>query len=192
MNKKKKLNRLVICAFFVALTVVMTFTPLGYIPVGVISITTIHISTILGACILGPKYGMVLGGAWGALCIIKAFQEPIPGNIPFQNPMISLVPRIIVGLVAGVVFYALLKTKLKKPISLGIAAISATLTNTVLVLTALTLFNGFESITAGVTTALETIFSVLISLNGVIEIIAAVILVPTLYMATEKLLKDKI
>jgi uncharacterized membrane protein len=101
MNKKKKLNRLVICAFFVALTVVMTFTPLGYIPVGVISITTIHISTILGACILGPKYGMVLGGAWGALCIIKAFQEPIPGNIPFQNPMISLVPRIIVGLVAG-------------------------------------------------------------------------------------------
>ena len=192
MNKKKKLNRLVICAFFVALTVVMTFTPLGYIPVGVISITTIHISTILGACILGPKYGMVLGGAWGALCIIKAFQEPIPGNIPFQNPMISLVPRIIVGLVAGVVFYALLKTKLKKPLSLAIASVAATLTNTVLVLTALTLFNGFESITAGVTTALETIFSVLISVNGVIEIIAAVILVPTLYMATEKLLKDKI
>ena len=52
MNKKKKLNRLVICAFFMALTVVMTFTPLGYIPVGVISITTIHIATILGACIL--------------------------------------------------------------------------------------------------------------------------------------------
>ena len=192
MNKKKKLNRLVICAFFVALTVVMTFTPLGYIPVGVISITTIHISTILGACILGPKYGMVLGGAWGALCIIKAFQEPIPGNIPFQNPMISLVPRIIVGLVAGVVFYALLKTKLKKPLSLAIASVAATLTNTVLVLTALTLFNGFESITAGVTTALETIFSVLISVNGVIEIIAAVVLVSSLYMATEKMLKDKI
>lgn len=192
MNKKKKLNRLVICAFFVALTVVMTFTPLGYIPVGVISITTIHISTILGACILGPKYGMVLGGAWGVLCIIKAFQEPIPGNIPFQNPMISLVPRIIVGLVAGLVFYALSKTKLKKPISLAIASIAATLTNTVLVLTALTLFNGFETITAGVTTALETIFSVLISVNGVIEIIAAVVLVPSLYMATEKLLKDKI
>lgn len=192
MNKKKKLNRLVICAFFVALTVVMTFTPLGYIPVGAISITTIHIATILGACILGAKYGMVLGGAWGVLCIIKAFQEPIPGNIPFQNPMISLVPRIIVGLVAGLVFYALSKTKLKKPLSLAISSVAATLTNTVLVLTALTLFNGFETITAGVTTALETIFSVLISVNGVIEIVAAVVLVPTLYMSTEKLLKDKI
>ena len=75
MNKKKKLNRLVICAFFMALTVVMTFTPLGYIPVGVISITTIHIATILGACILGVKYGAILGGTWGALCIVKAFQE---------------------------------------------------------------------------------------------------------------------
>lgn len=192
MNKKKKLNRLVICAFFMALTVVMTFTPLGYIPVGVISITTIHIATILGACILGVKYGAILGGTWGALCIIKAFQEPIPGNIPFQNPMISLVPRVIVGIVAGLVFVALSKTKLKKPISLGIAAVAATLTNTVLVLTALTLFNGFETITAGVTTALETIFSVLISVNGVIEIIAALVLVPSLYMATEKLLKDKI
>jgi len=170
----------------------MTFTPLGYIPVGVISITTIHIATILGATILGPKYGAILGATWGGLCIVKAFQEPIPGNIPFQNPMISLVPRIIVGLVAGLVFVVLCKTKLKKPISLAIAAVAATLTNTVLVLTALTLFNGFESITAGVTTALETIFSVLISVNGVIEIVAAVILVPSLYMATEKLLKDKI
>ena len=106
--------------------------------------------------------------------------------------MISLAPRVIVGIVAGLVFVALSKTKLKKPISLGIAAVAATLTNTVLVLTALTLFNGFESITAGVTTALETIFSVLISVNGVIEIIAALVLVPSLYMATEKLLKDKI
>jgi uncharacterized membrane protein len=175
-----------------ALTVVLTFTPLGYIPVGVISITTIHVATILGACILGIKYGAILGGTWGVLCIIKAFQEPIPGNIPFQNPMISLVPRIIVGIVAAAVFVALSKTKLKKPISLGIAAVAATLTNTVLVLTALTLFNGFETITAGVTTALETIFSVLISVNGVVEIITALVLVPSLYMATEKLLKDKI
>ena len=74
MNKKKKLNRLVICAFFMALTVVMTFTPLGYIPVGVISITTIHIATILGACILGVKYGAILGTTWGALCIVKVIK----------------------------------------------------------------------------------------------------------------------
>ncbi len=193
MKQKKKLNRLVICAFFVALIVVMTFTPLGYIPVGPsYAITTIHIATILGACILGTKYGAFLGFAWGGFCIMKAFQEPIPANIPFQNPMISLVPRVIVGIVAGLVFYALSKTKLKKPISLAISAVAATLTNTVLVLTALTLFNGFESITAGVETALDTIFTVLISVNGVIEIVAAVILVPSLYMATEKMLKDKI
>ena len=77
-----------------ALTVVMTFTPLGYIPVGVISITTIHIATILGACILGVKYGAFLGGAWGVLCIIKAFQEPIPGNIPnilFNEPIFLII-----------------------------------------------------------------------------------------------------
>ena len=123
MKKKQKLTRLVLCALFAALIVVLTFTPLGYIIIGPgIAITTIHLVTILGASILGIKEGAFLGAFWGILCVIKAFQEPIPGNIPFQNPMISLVPRIIVGLVAGVVFYALLKTKLKKPISLGIAA----------------------------------------------------------------------
>ena len=98
-------------------------------------------------------------------------------------------PPALLSLLPHSDFLNFSKTKLQKPISLAIALVAATLTNTVLVLTALTLFNGFETITAGVTTALETIFSVLISVNGVIEIIAAVILVPTLYMATEKFFK---
>jgi uncharacterized membrane protein len=193
MKKKKKLVRLVLLALFAALIVVLTFTPLGYIIIGPgIAITTIHLVTILGASIFGPKEGAFLGAFWGVLCVIKAFQEPIPANIPFQNPMISVVPRIFVGLVTGIVVMLLLKTKIKKPLAIAIGALAGTLTNTVLVITALNVFNGFETLTLGVTTTLNTIITTLIGVNGIIEVVAAVILVPTIYMATNKYIKDKI
>lgn len=194
MKKKKKLVRLVLFALFSALVVIMTFTPnFGYITIGnTISITTIHIVVILGSAMLGPGYGAALGGVWGLLCLIKAFLEPILVNIPFQNPIISVLPRILVGLVVGLIVYGLSKTKVPKPIYVAIATIVGTLTNTVLVITALNVFNGFETITAGVTQTLETIITILISVNGIIELVAAVILVPSIYMATHKIIKDKI
>jgi len=190
MKKKKQLVRLVLCALFAALIVVMTFTPyLGYITVGIIEITTLHMVVIFGAAVLGAKYGAVLGGVWGLTCIARAFQL---GIIPFQNPMVSLVPRIIVGLVAGLIFLGLSKTKCKKPISLGISAFAGTLTNTVLVLSFLQIFGGFEVLFGEAAKTLDVIIGTLISTNGLIELIGAVIVVPTLYMATQKYFKDKI
>ncbi|MBO5065547.1 MAG: ECF transporter S component [Clostridia bacterium] len=190
MKEKKKLVRLVLCALFAALIVVMTFTPyLGYITVGIIEITTLHVVVILGAVILGPKYGAILGGVWGLTCVMRAFQF---GIIPFQNPLVSLVPRLIVGLVAGLVFYGLSKTKCPKPIALIISAFTGTLTNTVLVLGSLKIFGGFETLFGEAAKTLEVIIGTLISTNGLIELVAALVLVPSIYMATEKVLKDKI
>ncbi len=190
MKKKQKLVRLVLCALFGALTVVMTFTPyLGYITVGIIEITTLHIVVIFGAAVLGAKYGAILGGVWGLTCIARAFQF---GIIPFQNPMVSLVPRVIVGLVAGLVFMLLSKTKCKKPLSLAISALCGTLTNTVLVLSSLQIFGGFQTLFGDSAKTLDVIIATIISTNGLIELCAAVIAVPALYMATEKYFKDKI
>ncbi len=190
MKKKKQLVRLVMCALFAALLVVMTFTPyLGYITVGIIEITTLHIVVIFGAAVLGPKYGAVLGGVWGLTCIARAFQY---GIIPFQNPMVSLVPRILVGLFAGFVFWGLSKTKCKKPVALVLTALAGTLTNTVLVLGSLQLFGGFETLFGEGAKTIDVIVATLISTNGVIELISACVIVPTLYMATQKYFKDKI
>ena len=170
MEKKKHLVRLVLCALFSALIVVMTFTPyLGYITVGIIEITTLHMVVILGATVLGAKYGAILGGVWGLTCILRAFQF---GIIPFQNPMVSLVPRIIVAL--------------------GLSALLGTLTNTVLVLSFLQIFGGFEVLFGEAAKTLDVIIGTLISTNGLIELIGAVIVVPVLYMATEKYFKNKI
>ncbi len=190
MEKKKKLVRLVMCALFAALIVVMTFTPyLGYITVGVIEITTLHIIVIFAATVMGPKYGSIIGGVWGLTCIVRAFQL---GFIPFQNPMVSLVPRIVVGLVAGLLFKLLSKTKCPKAISLGISAFAGTLTNTVLVLSSLKVFGGFEILFGEAAKTLDAIIGTLIGTNGIIEMVSAIILVPILYTATEKHFKNKI
>ena len=190
MKKKKQLVRLVLCALFAALIVVMTFTPyLGYITVGIIEITTLHMVVIFGATVLGAKFGAILGGVWGLTCIVRAFQF---GIIPFQNPMVSLAPRIIVGIVAGLVFLGLSKTKCKKPIALSISALIGTLTNTVLVLSFLQIFGGFEVLFGEAAKTLDVIIGTLISTNGLIELIGAIIVVPSLYMATQKYFKDKI
>ena len=193
MNRKKKLTRLVTASLFMALTVVMTVTPyFGYISYGnIIEITTIHIAVILSAAMLGPEYGALLGGFWGLTCLLRAATNPAIYGL-FLNPLISVVPRIFVGLVAGLVFRALKKTKLKQPVSLGITAAAGTLTNTVLVLTAIQLFGGMLNTYASILELVKQIFTVIISVNGLIELIAAIILVPVIYTSTQKFFNDKL
>lgn len=189
MKKKEKLVRLVMCALFSAMIVVMTFTPyLGYITVGPIEITTLHIVVIFAATALGVKYGAVVGGVWGITCILRALQL---GFIPFQNPMVSLVPRIIVGIMAGLIFMLLSKTKCPKPISAGISAFVGTLTNTTLVLSTLKLFGGFEVLFGEGAKTIDMIIKTLIGTNGVIEMVSAIIIVPILYTATEVFFKKE-
>ena len=181
---------------FAALTVVMTVTPyFGYITYGgIIEITTIHIAVIYAAAMLGPKDGALIGGIWGITCLCRAFTLASPVAPLFYNPLISVVPRILVGLVAGAVS-ALLFKKLKpkfKPVALIITAVAGTLTNTVLVLGSIYLFGDTLSFYADLFELVKGIFSTIIGINGIIELAAAVILVPTLYKATERFFKDKL
>ena len=189
-RRSEELRSMVLCAMFAAIVIVMTVVPYtGYIPAG-ISITTLHIPVILCAIVLGWKYGALIGGVWGIACLVKAFVEPIPGNIPFQNPVISVIPRIIVGLAAAAVFALLIKkTNIEKHISAGIAAAAGTLTNTVLVLSALAAFGALGETTVADTVKL--IIETLVAVNGIIELAAAIIIVPLLYSAVSHFFTKK-
>lgn len=181
--KHENIRNFVLTAMFSALIIVMTIVPYtGYITVvGLLEITTLHIVVAIGAILLGWKYGAFLGLVWGVTCFIRAFTNP--AWIMFTNPLISVLPRIIVGLVVGLVFEKLSKTTLDKTVCALIAAIVGTLTNTVLVLSAIYIFGGmFESYKAFFE-LFKTIFATIISLNGGIEIVAAAIIVPLVYKA---------
>ena len=57
MEKQKNAHRLVQLALLVAVELVMTYTPLGYLHVGPLSITFLMIPVVLGAILIGPTAG---------------------------------------------------------------------------------------------------------------------------------------
>ena len=184
--RSDKTYRLALTGILSALIIVMTAVPYtGYISyANALEITTLHVVVILGAVSLSWTYGAALGGVWGITCMLRAFTNP--AWAPFTNPIVSVLPRIIVGMVAGLVFAALKKTRLNKYVSAAIAAAAATLTNTLLVLFTLFSFEGLIKGCADFINTFKTVFVTVISINGVIELALAVVLVPVIYSAIQK------
>lgn len=179
LQKQKKDTRSMIrAAVLSALIAVMTFTPYtGYIYYGLIEITTLHIVVAVGAVMLGWKYGSFLGLVWGVMCVLRALTNPLWA--PFINPLVSVLPRVCVGAVAGFVSEMLTKKKCRQYFVAAVSAAAATVTNTVLVLTALKLFS---TVLTGAP-LLGTIYGTLIGVNGVIELIAAILITPAVIAA---------
>lgn len=191
MDRRQKLKKLILASIFCALIVVMTVIPYtGYISYGLIEITTLHIVVIIGATLLGWQYGALLGFVWGITCLVRAYLMPAFLVFGFGNPLVAVLPRVLVGLVAGAVFGALKKTRANRSLSLSVAAIAGTLTNTVLVLTGMWLYCKYSPNAANMTIGqqtvfdtLKSIFATLVGLNGGIEMAAAIVITPAVYFA---------
>lgn len=190
-NKKQTTYQLTIRAILTAIIIVQGMVPfMGYIPLGFVNITIIHITVIVAAITLGPKDGMFIGLIWGLITLIRAWTMPtMPlDSLVFTNPIISVLPRVAVGAVAGYAFILLYnRTKKVSFASVG-AAILGTLTNTILVLGLMgLLYTGPVATSMGTST--DNLFAVLATLaasNGVPEIIAAIIITPLLTTALFK------
>ncbi|MGN0517140.1 MAG: ECF transporter S component [Acutalibacteraceae bacterium] len=180
MNKKFKTIDLAILGIFSALIIILAFTPIGMISFGVVSATTVHIPVIIGAVVLGVKYGFILGLVMGLASLVRAATMPVSVLDPlFVNPLVSVLPRILIGVVTAAVFALLMKLfKNNKftPIAAGISAVAGTITNTVFVLGILAAIYGEEIATTTLQASLKLIFGTIIGTNGLIEIAAAVVL----------------
>ena len=123
-----------------ALSIVLSLTPLGFIPwfTGA-SLTTMHIPVIIGAVIEGPVAGALIGAIFGLFGMIRAIIAPQgPVDLYFQNPLVSVVPRLLIGPAAWGVWYLLKRFRIPALIAAGVAG---SLVNTVLVLGALGLMD---------------------------------------------------
>lgn len=188
-KKKFDLRSLILCTILSVLVVVMSVIPYtGYINYGLIEITTLHIITILAGVLLGAGYGSVVGAVWGLSCIVRCITVmPMYQPFGFANVFVAFIPRVLVGTVSGALFSALRKTRLTRTFSIMISAVAGALTNTVLVLSAMSVYcrmhgvEGYES--AGVYSVLSSIVTTLAGINGILELVAAVVIVPAAYKA---------
>ncbi|MGF2145649.1 ECF transporter S component [Vagococcus fluvialis] len=183
-----KAYRLSIRGILIAIILVQSMVPfLGFIPLFVTSLTIIHITVIVAAITLGTKDGMLIGLVWGLSTMFRAWAMPTTpiDTLIFTNPIVSVLPRILVGLVAGVIFTLLYKKTSKFYLSTVVASALGALTNTVLVLGFMgALYTGPVAAAYNTTTSgLLSVLLVVVGTNGIPEMIAAMVITPLIVKA---------
>lgn len=126
-------QQLFIAVALSVLSVYLTFSGHGYIivPTSGSWITIIHLPTILAGILGGWLVGGLVGCVFGLSAMVYAAQSDVA---VFADVWVSLPPRILVGLVASVIFSRCVRWG--EHVAVLAAAVAGTLTNTVLVLSA--------------------------------------------------------
>ena len=192
---KEKTYRITILGLLSALLVIMVFTPLGMIPLGPISITLVHIPVLLGLFIEGPAVGVLLGLFFGLLSCFRAFVAPATLLSPFfQNPLVSVLPRVLFPLFGWLVL-TLLKKKVKNPkVLYALSGLGASVFHTVCVLGMLMLLHG-QQILAAVHQSIHQfansgllpfILAAIALPNGVPEAVITALVMPPLVLSIQK------
>jgi uncharacterized membrane protein len=121
-------RQIVIAGILGGIAIFLGATRLGFIPVPNLAgnATILHVPVILGGALEGPVVGTIVGLIFGVFSFIQA-------EVPFfRNPLVSILPRLLIGVVAWAAFVGL------KNVSVDLASAASgvlgSLTNTVGVL----------------------------------------------------------
>lgn len=199
--KKLTTRKIAVTAVFIALLAVFSFTPLGLMPIipGVIDTAFLLIMIVtLAAQLEGLFVGVVSSTTFGIFSLIRSFMSATVTAPYFQNPLISVLPRIIMGITAYYSFAGMKrltagsgKKFVREQLPSVIGAIVAVVTNTVLVLGFMALGYGAETMVVGgeAQTVLQFVTGSVLLINFPVEIAANVILTPILYTVLSKYAK---
>ncbi len=137
MSDTNRTKKIVITGVMAAISVVLGATRLGFIPwLSGASLTVMHVPVIIGAILEGPVVGVVIGFIFGLFSLIQAAVSPTgPVDVFFTNPLVSILPRVIIGITTWLVYRAFKDRWI--PVAVISASIVGSLTNTILVLGAL-------------------------------------------------------
>ena len=203
-RQSESIRKMVVAAMLSAITAILTFTPIGMIPLPppLLSATTVHVPVILAALLEGPLVGLIVGLVFGLCSLLRAVQAPTGLTMFFMNPLVSVLPRLFVPLVAFGAYF-LLKKLLRSAhvgdkVSAAIAAAVGSVANTVGCLGMLNLIYGGqltqminEMVSAGSYEAayLDNAGAWLVAVvglpNGVSEAVAAAVIVPVIKIAVD-------
>lgn len=182
-------RHLVLTALFIAIILLQSVVPwLGTLPLGAfaigVAVTIITFTVAIGAMVLGPRAGALLGFVWGAYSLWHAWTSaPSIGALIFRNPITAIVPRMLVGLIIGYLYWRFVKNRPMGQQTIwlaGLGALSA-FVNTFFVLSITWIgFTVMHTTAFGIPdSGLANYLIVSIAgFNGVFEIIVGAILVP--------------
>ena len=101
--RNERVTELTLTAVLTAIVLVMGLVPnFGYISISpMVGFTIIHIPVLIGAYVGGRRVGGFLGLVFGLTSLFVAWTRPVGALDPiFTNPLVSLLPRFLVGFFA--------------------------------------------------------------------------------------------
>lgn len=169
-----------------AITIILGATGLGFIPIPPFKTTIMHIPVIIGGIIEGPIVGAMIGLLFGVFSIFQAINTPSPVSFIFMDPVIAVIPRMLIG-VTAYYGYKLIKTKSKK-LNAAIAAAIGSYTNTLGVLGLIYIFyidSYANALHISHTAAVNTLLA--LAANGFISAGAAIVITVPVVLAVKSL-----
>ena len=182
----KKTVRLVLMALLSAIIIMLTCLPLRTMG---FEITLAVIPIAVGAVVLGPVCGAILGGVYGICsflqCLGLLLPSPLGMGLIAINPVFTaitcIVPRVLCGLFAGLVYKALKNIDKTNFLSHSLACLTCPLLNTVFFMSSLMIFFGQTELmqgfmdTLGVYNPLMFVLA-FVGINGLVEAIACFVI----------------
>lgn len=126
---RTRTRKLTSFAMLTAISIILGFTPFGIIPIPPVGATIMHIPVIITAILEGPILGALMGLIFGIISLINAIIKPSALSFAALNPIVSVLPRILIGIVTYYVYKGIpLKNE---SVKVGVSAALATLMNTI-------------------------------------------------------------
>lgn len=134
-QRRLNVRKMTVIGVLSAISIMMSMLPfIGYIPIGPTKATIMHIPVIIGAIIEGPVVGATIGLIFGLTSLWNAMTQPTITSIFFLNPLVSILPRVLIGVVAYYVYQGIYKISKKVYAAGFMAGLIGSLANTVGVL----------------------------------------------------------
>ncbi len=110
--KNKKTLWICELSLLVALEIVMSLTPLGYLNLGFIAASLLTIPVAVGAILLGTGASVLLGLVFGITSFIKGFSSAAPMTVAMYAAsvpgsfVVAVIGRVLMGLCTGLIVKA--------------------------------------------------------------------------------------
>lgn len=183
--KKLSIRNFVVLALLIAILLLMSMTPLGYLNIGPLAITLNVVPLAVAAVALGPAGGLICGCVFGLTSFLQCLGvggSSAMGVMLFSiNPFLAFVqrfvPRALDGLLLGWIYRGLSK-KAKPYVACAITGFLSAFLNTLFFMTALlVLFGGTEYVQGLVAGRnLLAFVCAFVGVNAVAEMAAATVL----------------
>ena len=199
MSNKEKIQRLAVLAVLAAITVIVSFIPLKTLG---LEITFSMVPVAIGAVLYGAAGGAVLGAVFGVTSFLQClgyspFGAALLGINPIFTFLVCVPTRILAGLLAGMLFGALKKSRKRDTPALLAAAVAAPFLNTLFFMSALVAFFYNTDYISGYADALGasnpvSFIILFVGINGLVEIICGFAVAFPVSKALNKFVKSSL